>query len=99
MRTAKEIQNTLAYYKGELKEKYGIETLGIFGSYIRDEQKQTSDVDILVQISETTKVTLLDFIHAENYLSDLLGIKVDLIEKDTLKPRVGKSILKEVYYI
>jgi predicted nucleotidyltransferase len=99
MKTLKEIKNILAKYNDELRQKYSLKEIGIFGSYIRDEQKKTSDVDILIDFSEEAKITFLDFIHIENYLSDLLRVKVDLVEKCALKPRIGKHILKEVIYL
>lgn len=99
MKTVREIKNILAKHKDELRQKYSVKEIGIFGSYIRDEQRETSDVDILIEFSEEARITLLDFIHIENYLTDLLGVKVDLGEKSTLKPRIGKNILKEVSYL
>jgi predicted nucleotidyltransferase len=76
-----------------LKEKYGIETLEVFGSYVRAEQKADSDLDLLVTFREAP--SLLTFIGIENYLSDTLGVKVDLVMKDSLKPAIGKVILNE----
>ena len=76
-----------------LTERYSVETLEVFGSYIRDEQKKDSDLDILVTFKE--EPSLLTFIAIENYLSDLLGVKVDLVMKDSLKPVIGKTILRE----
>ncbi|MBM3707204.1 MAG: nucleotidyltransferase family protein [Actinobacteria bacterium] len=99
MNTFEEVKNILAKHKYELEEKYGIREIGIFGSYIKNEQRKTSDIDILVEFSQESRITLLDFIHIENYLSDLLEIKVDLVEKSTLKPRISKNILKEVSYL
>jgi predicted nucleotidyltransferase len=99
MKTYEDVKNILAEYKDELRQIYGIKEIGIFGSYIRNEQEETSDVDILVEFSEEARITLLDFIHIENYLSDLLGVKVDLVERNTLKPRIGKHILREVSYL
>jgi uncharacterized protein len=78
----------------ELKEKYNVSYLGVFGSYIRGEQKPGSDLDVLVEFSKTP--TLFKFINLENYLSDALEIKVDLVMKDALKPNLGKYILDEV---
>ncbi|WP_048157733.1 nucleotidyltransferase family protein [Methanosarcina sp. Kolksee] len=78
----------------ELKEKYSVNYLGIFGSYIRGEQTKDSDLDVLVQFDK--KPGLLKYIELENYLSDLLGIKVDLVMKSALKPNIGKRILNEV---
>lgn len=78
----------------ELKEKYQVSYLGIFGSYIRGEQKPESDLDVLVEFSRTP--TIFKFVNLENYLSDTLGVKVDLVMKDALKPNIGKQILNEV---
>ncbi len=76
-----------------LSERYGIEQLEVFGSYVRDEQKKDSDLDLLVTFREVP--SLLTYIAIENYLSDLLGVKVDLVMKDALKPTIGKRILSE----
>jgi len=88
------IKTKLAAYKPILAEQYGVKEIGIFGSYVRGEQLPKSDVDILVDF--TRSLSLLEFIHLENELSDLLGVKVDLVMKTALKPRIGKHILEEV---
>ncbi|MCX9082591.1 MAG: nucleotidyltransferase family protein [Candidatus Methanoperedens sp.] len=79
------------------EEKYRVKTLGVFGSYIRGEQKKKSDVDILVEFEKP--IGLLDFVGMELELSEILGKKVDLVPKNALKPRIGKHILEEVKYI
>jgi uncharacterized protein len=84
----------LRQYLPELREKYSVSYLGIFGSYIREEQTKDSDLDVLVQFDK--KPGLLKYIELENYLSDLLGVKVDLVMKSALKPNIGKRILNEV---
>ena len=76
-----------------LAERYSVEKLEVFGSYVRAEQKKDSDLDVLVTFKRAP--SLLTFIAIENYLSDLLGVKVDLVMKDSLKPRIGKNILRE----
>lgn len=78
----------------ELEEKYHVSYLGVFGSYIREEQKQGSDLDVLVEFSKTPNT--FKFVNLENYLSDALGVKVDMVMKDSLKPNIGKHILNEV---
>ncbi len=78
----------------ELREKYSVNYLGIFGSYIRGEQTKDSDLDVLIQFDK--KPGLLKYIELENYLSDLLGVKVDMVMKSALKPNIGKRILNEV---
>jgi len=80
--------------KQELKERYKVKSLGIFGSYVRNEQKKGSDLDILVEFDEPP--SLLRFLQLEHYLSDLLGVRVDLVMKDVLKPAIGRRILSEV---
>jgi hypothetical protein len=76
-----------------LKERYHIETLEVFGSYVRSEQHQSSDLDLLVTFSVVPG--LLTYIEIENHLSDLLGVKVDLVMKDALKPAIGERIIRE----
>jgi len=76
-----------------LAERYHVATLEVFGSYVRREQRKNSDFDVLVTFSKPP--SLLKFIRLENYLSDTLGVKVDLVMKDSLKPEIGKNILRE----
>lgn len=76
-----------------LTEQYNVATLEIFGSYVRHEQRKNSDLDILVTFKKAP--SLLKFVHLENHLSDILGVKVDLVMKDSLKPAIGKNILRE----
>jgi predicted nucleotidyltransferase len=94
MKSAETIKRKLAIYKPILAEKYKVKEIGIFGSYVRGEQKLKSDLDLLVDFTES--ISLLGFVHLENELSVLLGIKVDLVMKSALKPRIGKHILEEV---
>lgn len=89
-----EIKKLLMQHKPELCQKWKVKTLGIFGSYIRGEARKDSDLDLLVEIDDP-KMSLLRFIALENYLSDLLGVKVDLVEKQALKPAIGRHILEE----
>ncbi len=83
--------------KKTLELDYGVKRLGVFGSYVRNEQKKNSDVDVLVEFSQPPG--LFKFIELENHLSDKLGVKVDLVMKSALKPYIGEVILKEVQYI
>jgi len=94
-----EIKRLLKKYEREMEEKYGVRKIGVFGSYVREEQKKGSDIDILVEFYPQAEMDLIKFVELEEYLSDLLGIKVDLVMKSALKPRIGKRILKEVVYI
>lgn len=76
-----------------LAARYHVRSLDVFGSYVREEQRAESDLDLLVTFDEPP--SLLKFIEMENHLSDLLGVKVDLVMKDALKPRIGEQVLKE----
>lgn len=96
MKKLAEIKQTLAQHKPELERDYGVKELWVFGSYVRGQQKEQSDVDVLIEFEESSNLTLLDFSRLENYLSTLIGVKVDLVEKKALKPRIGKHILEEV---
>ena len=91
------IKRILLQHKGELREKFKVKTIGVFGSYVRGEQKEKSDVDVLVEFEEP--VGLFEFMDLEEYLTGLLGVKVDLVSKKALKPHIGKHILEEVISI
>ena len=94
-----EIKQKLIPRLPQIKQQYHITQLGIFGSYIRGEATNHSDLDILVEFDSQAKFGLLTFCELENYLSDLLAIKVDLVMKDGLKPNIGSNILQEVVYL
>ncbi len=93
MRSLEKILEILRQQIPMLAERYSVEKLEVFGSYVRSEQKKDSDLDILITFREAP--SLLTFIAIENYLSDMLGIKVDLVMKDSLKPKIGQRILRE----
>lgn len=97
MKTLEEIRCVIARHKAELEEGYKVKQLGVFGSYVRGEQARKSDIDILVEFSGP--IGLLKFIELEEFLKDLLGLKVDLVTRGALKPRIGERILKEVTYL
>jgi predicted nucleotidyltransferase len=78
----------------EISRKYKVSYLGIFGSYVRGEQEPESDLDILVEFEEAP--SFFEYIRLEDYLSEILGVKVDLVMKSALKPAIGKHILEEV---
>jgi len=89
-----EIKSILETHKKELKDKYGVKEIGIFGSFVRGEAKEESDIDILVEFEKP--IGFFKFLELEEYLSNLIGIKVDLVSKKALKPHIGKYILEEV---
>jgi predicted nucleotidyltransferase len=85
---------TLRDHLPELTRRFEVRSMGIFGSYVRHEENPGSDLDVLVSFARPPG--LLTFLALENHLTDLLGIKVDLVMKDALKPTIGKRILSEV---
>jgi uncharacterized protein len=89
------IVQTLEAMLPELRDRYGVVSLGVFGSYVRGEQTPNSDLDLLVEFDQRP-MTLLQFIALEYELSDRLQIKVDLVQKSVLKPHIGDRILQEV---
>mgnify|MGYP001106524233 FL=1 len=97
MRRLEEIQEILRQKKPILRERFKVKEIGIFGSFVRGEEKDTSDLDILVELERP--VGLIKFVGLQNYLSDELGEKVDLVTKSALKPRIKKNILSEVVYV
>lgn len=99
MKTLEEIRAQLEVLKPVLREKYGVETIGVFGSYVRGEQTKKSDVDVLVVFSEAARVGFFEFLELEEFLSNKLGVKVDLVTRDALKPYIGKRILEEVVMV
>ncbi len=97
MKTIKEIKNLLSKHRKELEAKYKVKNIGVFGSFVRGEQKKKSDIDILVEFKET--VDFFEFLDLEEYLESLLEIKVDLATKRALKPLIKDKILNEVVYV
>jgi len=91
--TLRRIREQLRDRLPELASAYGVESLALFGSYVRGEQGVESDLDLLVTFRQTPG--LIEFVRLENYLGDVLGVKVDLVMKDGLKPRIGRRILDE----
>lgn len=88
-----EIKAKLGAQKAELREKYRVKEIGIFGSYARKTEKKTSDLDVLVSFEKIPG--LLKFLELENYLSDLLGLHVDLVRKEVIRKELRDNILKE----
>lgn len=93
----KEIEEKINEHKPTLRDRFKVKSIGIFGSYLRGEQHEKSDIDVLVEFSGV--IDLFEFMRLEDFLSDILGRKVDLVMKDALKPRIKERILKEAVYV
>ncbi len=96
MNNLNQINTLLREHKFDLKKKYSIKQLGVFGSYSRGEQNENSDVDILVEFE---KPIGLDFIELAEELETILNRKVDLVSKGSIKPRVWNYIEKDLQYV
>jgi len=92
-----QIMARLRQYLPSLTATYRVKSLGVFGSYVRREQRPDSDLDLLVAFDDPP--SLLKFIELENHLTDLLGVKVDLVMQDALKPAIGERVLAEVVQV
>lgn len=99
MRSLEDIKQTILHSKPRLQQRYQVTQLGIFGSYVRGEQTESSDLDVLVEFVPEARFGLLKFCELENDLSETLGLKVDLVMKTGLKPHIGERILQEVIYL
>ena len=91
-----EILQMLVDHKQQLLD-YGVTQIGLFGSYVRNEGHQTSDVDLLVDIQKNKK-TFKNFMALNFYLEELFGRKVELVTTQSLSPYIGPHILKTVRY-
>ncbi len=93
----KEIISVMQRYKPEIRSRYGVKRMGLFGSHVRGTQKKRSDIDILVAFDRD--IDLFDFLDLREYLEDKLQAKVDLVMETALKPNIGKNILTQVEYV
>jgi uncharacterized protein len=99
VKSTKYIKKRLEELKPVLGEKFQVKTIGVFGSYIRGEQTKKSDVDVLVEFSNDAHLGLLKYVELELFLSEQLGVKVDLVAQGGLKPTLKDQILSEVVYV
>ncbi|MBD1841864.1 nucleotidyltransferase family protein [Cyanobacteria bacterium FACHB-63] len=97
MKTLEEIKQILNQNKNFLQENYRVTALGIFGSYARGEQTETSDIDVLIDYVDAP--TLFKLVELRNHLSQLMGMKVDVVTKNGLKSRIRDRVLSEVIYV
>lgn len=96
MQTLYEIKSKLGIHKSRLFKEYPIKSLGIFGSYARQEQSETSDLDILVEFSDKIGIRFIDL--AEE-LEGILGVNVDLVSKKGIKDKYLAAIDTDLQYV
>ena len=95
MKTLDDIKSILKKHLAELDDRFKVRKIGVFGSYAREEEANTSDVDILVDLTEPIGWEIIDL---KEFLEEILGIEVDLVTVKALKPELSDMILKEAVY-
>ena len=91
MKQLEEIKTILRQHTGVLAENYGVAVIGVFGSYVRGDQGADSDLDLLAEVLRP--ISLLEFVGAEIYLSEILGMKVDLVPKRDVREELREMVL------
>jgi uncharacterized protein len=95
--TTEKIINILRGQKERLHDEFNVKEIGIFGSFVRGEQEESSDLDVLVEFEPP--VGFFKFLELEEYLDEAIGVKVDLVSRKALKPIIGQYILAELIRI
>jgi predicted nucleotidyltransferase len=93
MRTTQEILKLLGHAKPELARRFGVKRLAVFGSYARGEQREESDVDILVEVDPSIG---LGFVDLAESIESLLGLRSEVVSRRAIKPRNWEVIEKEL---
>jgi len=94
MKSLKVFRAKLEEIKPELKERYKIESIGIFGSYSRGDQTKKSDLDVLVTFSEP--IGVYKFVEVEEFIRRKLRVKIDLVQKGALLSMIKDQVLNEI---
>lgn len=98
MKSLEEIKEKLRSLQEEVKREYKAEIIGIFGSFVRGEQKEGSDIDVLVKFYKGA--TLFEFVGLAIFLEETLGIKrVDVVPYDTVREEIKEQVFKEAIYL
>ncbi|HOL05433.1 MAG TPA: nucleotidyltransferase family protein [Syntrophorhabdaceae bacterium] len=96
MKTLEEIKKRLTEHKEEIRDKYGVIIIGVFGSYARGRQNKMSDIDILIEVERPIG---LKYFELWDYIEKLLSCEVDLVRAKLLREEIREGILKEVVSI
>ncbi len=95
--TKSELIETVKRHNKDIRKRFKVKDIGLFGSYVRDEQKKESDVDVLVEFEKGHK-TFNNYMDLKFFLEDIFGLKVDLVIKDAVRTELKEYILTEVVY-
>jgi len=94
MKTLKNIRDVLVKYKDSIRKEFKAEIVDVFGSYSRNEQKKTSDIDILVRFLDGA--TFFDLVGLGEFVEEKLKVKADIVSERAIRPELKEQILKEV---
>jgi len=97
MKNLEEIKEKLRSLQEKIKREYKAEIIGIFGSYAREEQKEESDIDVLVKFHKGA--TLFELVGLALFLEEVLGVKVDVVPYDAVRPEIKEKVFKEAVYL
>lgn len=97
MKTRNQVLKILKQEFPHIRKNYNVKSLGLFGSYSRKEQSSESDIDILVELDKP--IGFFKFIELEEYLSEKLGEKVELVSSDAVKPVISSNIMENIVYV
>jgi predicted nucleotidyltransferase len=96
--TKEDVLNYLHTHKADLKDRFGVSKIGLFGSFVRDEQKISSDIDIAIEMDKDKK-NIRTFFGLKRELEEVFGRKVDIGIESSLKPIAKKFIKSEIIYV
>jgi len=94
MKTRTEVLEILRSLKDELRERYHVESIALFGSYAREEQGEGSDIDVLVEFG--SGADLFDFVGLSQYLEEKLGSSVDVVPEAALRPEIRRQVTRDL---
>jgi predicted nucleotidyltransferase len=95
-------EEILVYLKSQQQffyDNFGIKFIGLFGSFSRDEAKDSSDIDILYHLEEDKKLSMFKYLKLNSLLEDFFGRKVDLVRDETIKPQIKSYIEIDLIYV
>ena len=97
MKTKSEISGQIQGIREDLHQRFHVKKIGIFGSYSREEQREGSDIDLIVEFD--IPIGIMAFVHLRNLLEETLGMRVDLVTPDGLHPLIREQVMRDVVYV
>ena len=95
----KDILNYLKSHQDYYRKQFGVQFIGVFGSFARDDANNNSDIDILYKIEKNKKLSIFKYLKLVKHLEDFFNKKIDLVREETLKPQIKKYIKQDISYV